>query len=230
MKSFCTIALVVVAGILTTGCSANTVKKDAFAKPPRVAVVSVYGSAHELFTNDAEDAKIVADTAPACMDELRKSRNVRFVPLNAVLSAKSYAAIKNNPSVFFQQLPGYKKFSPQDEKNNLQSLAKELHVDGFLILEVDYSRYRSGGVGIGPIGFSSEKPLASVSVSMFNPAMEVLWFDLSRQSPEDGSFGFSFVGFTATDYPKMISQLKGLTVLACQHAVKDLSEQLAQQK
>ncbi len=229
MRSLYLITLVLVAGIFTAGCSANSVKKDAFAKPPKLAVVSVYGTAHDLFTSDAEDAKIVADTAPACMEELRKSRNVRLMPLNAALSARSYAAIKNNPSSSFQQLPGYKKFAPQDEKNNLQALAKELHVDGFLILEVDYGRYRSAGLGIGPIGFSSEKPLASVSVSVFNPAMEVLWFDNARQSPEDGSFGFSLVGLTATDYPKMISQLKGLTVLACQQAVKDLSDMLAKQ-
>jgi hypothetical protein len=229
VKSFYLVVLVIFAGVFTSGCSSNSVKKEAFAKPPKLAVVSVYGTANDLFTNGAEDAKIVADTAPACMEELRKSRNVRIVPLSSVLSAKSYAAIKNNPSSYFQQLPGYKKFTPQDEKNNLQALAKELHVDGFLILEVAYSRYKSAGLGIGPIGFSSEKPLASVVVSVFNPAMEVLWFDNARQSPEDGSFGFSFVGLTATDYPKMISQLKGLTVLACQQAVKDLSDMLAKQ-
>lgn len=227
-------ALVVLAGAMTTGCNPNTVKKDAFAKPPRLAVVSVYGTAHDLLTDGKEDARIVADTAPACLDELRKSHNVRFVPLNAVLSAKSYAAIKNNPSAFFQQLPGYKKFTPLDEKDNLQALMKELHVDGFLVLEVDYSRYTSGGVGlssfarIGPIGLSSEKPLASVSVAVYNANMETLWFDNSRQSPDEGSFGFSVVGMTATDYAKMISQLKGLTVVACQHAVKDLSDQLVQ--
>ncbi len=226
MRSLHTFVLVIAAALLASGCASTNVKKEAFAKPPKLAVVTIFGDVHHLFTNSTDDAKILADTVPVCLNELAKSHNIRLLPPKAALSAKAYAAIKDDPSVFMTSFPGYKQFNAEKEKQNLQALARELHVDGFVLVSLYYSR-SSGGIGIGPMAFSSEKPVATLAIGAYNAAGETLWTGNTKKEADDGSFGFSLLGVTATEYSKMIGQLKGLTQIACQQAVKDLAEQVA---
>jgi hypothetical protein len=231
-------AAIVAALIAMAGCAGTTVKKDAFAKPPKLAIITIAGSAHGLFTGKADDAKILADSVPACLDELEKSRDIRLLPANAALRKRAYAALKDEGEPFpIQLLPGYKRVTPDKEKSNLQLLAKELHVDGFLVLELDYDKVNGGGVGVGGLfglpflSVSSQKPAANATVAAFTPEGDIFWRGHVQSVGKDGTIGLNVLipdsGATIADYSKLVSQLKGLTQTACQQAVKDLGEKVA---
>lgn len=238
MKKLVQHAAIVAALITMAGCAGTTVKKDAFSKPPKLAVITIAGSAHGLFTGKADDARILADSVPACLEELSKSPNIRILPANAALKKKTYAALKDQGEPFpIQLLPGYKRVSLEDEKSNLRALSKELHVDGFLMLQLDYNKVNGGGVGVGGLvglpflSVSSQKPAADATVAAFTPEGEIIWQGHVQSVGKDGSIGVNLIipdsGATITDYPKLISQLKGLTQTACQQAVKDLGDKIA---
>lgn len=224
MKQFLERAFLVAAVITFAGCANTSVNKEAFAKPKKIAVVTISGSAHGMFTSDDEDAKILADSVPVCLGEISKSSHVHLLPAKAALSAKAYAAIKDEgPTFTLQLVPGYKQFSLDTEKKNLHALAKELHVDGFLILALSYSQVQGAGVGIGFISISSKKPSVATSVVAVTPDGEVLWKGYAQIVGDDGIVALNGIGA----YSKLVAQLKGITQTACQQTVKDLAEQVA---
>ncbi len=238
MKKIFQRALVVGALFAVAGCAGTTVKKDAFAKPPKLAIITIAGSAHGLFTGKEEDARILADSVPSCLSELAKSPNIRLLPASAALKKKAYAALKDQGEPFpIQLLPGYKRVALENEKDNLLALARELHVDGFVMLQIDYDKVNGGGVGVsgfGPLSFlsvSSQKPAADATVSAFTPEGDVIWSGHVQSVGKDGTIGLNVAipdpAATITDYSKLISQLKGLTQTACQQAVKDLGDKIA---
>lgn len=216
-------AMIIAMAALITGCAGTTVKKEAFARPQKLALVTISGAAHGIYTSDDEDAKILADAAPACLSELSKSRNVQLLPAKAALSSKAYAAIKDEGAMFMQQLlPGYKQFTAENEKKNLHALAKELHVDGFVQLYLNYSK-SSSGLSIGVINVGSAKPVLGYSLVAVNPDGDIIWRDQIQVEAEEGIFTSYGVGA----YSQMIPKLKGLAQNACQQSVKNLTEQIA---
>lgn len=238
MKVLIARALVVATVIGLTGCASTTVKKSAFTRPPRLAVITIEGSAHGLFTGKAQDAKILADSVPTCLKELAKSRHIRLLPANAVFRKRVYAALKDQGEPFpVQLLPGYKRIAIDKEKKHLKRLARELHVDGFLVLELEYEKVSGGGVGVGGLvglpflSVSSQKPAADATVNAFSPEGDTFWMGHVQSVGKHGTLGvnlvFSDPNATITNYSKLISQLKGLTRTACQQAVKDLNDKIA---
>jgi len=227
MKTFLQRAMMLTMGMVIVGCAGTSVKKEAFARPQKLAVVTITGAAHGLYTGNDEDAKILAEAAPACLGEIAKSANVRLLPAKAVLSSKAYAAIKDDGAPFMQQLvPGYKHFSPEDEQQNLKALAKEVHADGFLILSLNYDKSESGvGLGLGRIGLSigSVKPVITYVVAGVTPSGEKIWQDMVRVESEDGITTVMGIG----SYASLVPKLTPITRSACQQSVKNLADQIA---
>lgn len=211
--------------ILVAGCAGGPqVKKEAFAKPQKLAIVTISGSAHGIYTSDDEDAKILADAVPACLNELAKSHNIRLLPATAASTSKAYASIKDDGAMITMQLlPGYKRFTPENEKKNLHALAKELHVDGFLILYLNYGEVAGTTVGIGFLSIGSKKPSVSYAVAAVNSDGESIWQDNIQIVGDDGIAAVNGIG----NYSYLISKLKGLTQTACQQSVKNLADQIA---
>lgn len=226
MKKLVQCAIIVAALITMAGCASTTVKKEAFAKPPKLAIITISGSAHGVFTSDSEDAKILADTVPTCVDEIAKSHRIRLMPAKAALSSKAYAAMKDNGARFTMQLvPGYKEISLDDEKQHLHALAKELHADGFVLLYLNYGQQEGFGVGIGPIGIGSKKPTADVGIAAVDPDGQSIWQGHGHTVGDDGIITVDNIG----SYSKLIAKFKALTQTACGNTVQDLEKQFTAQ-
>jgi len=215
--------LIVALMMLVTGCAGINVKKEAFAKPRTLAIVTVGGSVHGIFTSGEEDVKILAESVPVCINELAKSRNFKLLPAKSVLTSKAYAAFKNDGPMMLSLLAsGYKRFTPEDEKLNLKALAKETHADGFLILNFGYAKSESSLVLMGvPLG--SVKPALSYVVMAVNAEGEVIWNDLVTINGEEGIHTVMGIG----GYSSLIPKLNALTRTACQQTVKNLADQIA---
>lgn len=210
--------------LLVAGCTGGPqVKKAAFAKPQTLAIVTISGSVHGIYTTDVEDVKILAESAPTCFSELAKSHNIRLLPAKSALSSKAYAAIKDDGAMFSTMLiSGYKRFSPEEEKKNLKALAKEMHVDGFLIMYLMYSKSESG-VSIGFVQLGSVKPAISYTVQAVNPEGETIWNDQISVTGEEGIGTVMGIG----GYSSLIPKLNALTQSACKQSVKNLADQVA---
>jgi hypothetical protein len=223
MKIYLGRLMIIVLIVLVSGCGGINVKKEAFAKPKTFAIVTVGGSVHGIYSSDAEDIKILAESAPICMTELAKSRNFRLLPAKSVLTSKAYTAIKNEGPMMMSLLAsGYKRFTPEDEKLNLKALAKETHADGFLIMSFGYAKSESS-LGIMGVSLGSVKPALTYVVMAVNTEGEVIWNDVVSINGEEGIHTVMGIG----GYSSLIPKLNVLTRTACQQSVKNLADQIA---
>jgi hypothetical protein len=230
MKQISVKLLVVALIVLVTGCAGMpgtkgaSVKKEAFSKPQKLAVVMVDGSvtgfSNSPIESSAEKAKILTDQAMVCMNELGKASNFHLAPEKSVLSSKAYAAIKNDGAGYFSVLSsGYKSFKIANELSNLKALAAETKVDGFIFLNLNYATEK-GGIG----GFAGIKPVIMFDIKSVNLAGEETWSDSFKISGEDGIR--EVMGFS--DSSKLIPKLNALTISSCQQTQKTLAEKVAQ--
>lgn len=223
MKSPLGLLMVIALLLLVTGCGGMTVKKEAFAKPQKFAVVTVGGSVHDIYTNSEEDVKILNESLPTCLSELGKSRNFHILPAKSVLTSPAYLAIKDDgPMIMSLLAPGYKRFSPDSEKTNLKALAKQTHADSFLILNFGYARSDSG-VSVMGLSISAVKPALTYVVRAVNAEGDVIWGDAITITGEEGIHTVMGIG----GYSALIPKLDALTRTACQQSVKTLADQIA---
>lgn len=211
--------------VFVTGCSGVSVKvkPEAFAKPQIFDIVTVNGSVHGIYTSGDEDIKILNETVPTCVNEMAKSRNIQLRPTKYVLSSKAYASFKNDgPMIMSLLAPGYKRFSPEDEKLNLKALAKETHADGFLILSFGFGKSDSGVTVMG-LSVSSVKPALTYVVRAVNTEGDEIWSDHVTINGEEGIHTVMGIG----GYSSLIPKLNALTKTACQQTVKNLADQIA---
>lgn len=224
MKMLFARTLAVAAVIGLAGCASTTVKKDAFAKPPKLAVITIEGSAHGVFTSDAEDAKILAETVPTCLKEISKSHRIHLLPANAVMHTRSYAAMKDDGATFTMQLvPGYKNISVDKEKTHLHGLAREVRADGFIIMYLNYGEDDGFTVGIGPIGIGSKKPSINIGIAAIDPNGQSIWQEHWKVVGDQGIVAVDNIG----SYSKIIAQYNDLTRQACDDSVQHLEQQFA---
>jgi hypothetical protein len=214
--------------VLITGCAGGPqVKKEVFAKPQTLAVITLGGAVHGIYTSEEVDTKILNDSAPTCLSELAKSSNIRLVPAKSVLSSKVYASIKDDGPMFSTLLlAGYKRFSPEDEKIKLKALAKEVRADGFLISYLSYAKSESGlSIGFGglPLNVGSVKPALAYTLKAVNADGEVIWSDNINIDGEEGITTVMGIG----GYSSLIPKLNAITRTACQKAVQNLADKLA---
>lgn len=224
MKMLFARTLAVAAVIGLAGCAGTTVKKDAFAKPPRLALITIEGSAHGVYTSDAEDAKILAGTVPTCLREIAKSHRIHLLPAHAVMRARAYAAMKNDGATITMQLvPGYKNISIDKEKDHLHALAREVHADGFVIMYLTYGENDSSSFGIGFIGIGAKKPDVTIGVAAIDPDGQSIWQDSLTEVGDHGIVTVDGIG----SYSKLIAQYDTLTKQACDDTVQHLEKKLA---
>lgn len=224
MKSLFRYAIAIAALITMAGCANTTVKKDAFARPPKLAIITIQGSAHGVFTSDSEDAKILADTVPTCLSEIAKSHRIHLLPARAALSTRAYAAMKNEgASIMMQLAPGYKNISVDDEKAHLHALARELHADGFMILYLNYGEDNSFGIGIGPIGIGAKKPTIDVGIAAVDPDGQSIWQGHWHVMGDEGIVTVDGIGA----YSKLIGKYNAITRKACDDTMQNLEQQFA---
>lgn len=225
MKTLLVRLMVIAAIALVAGCSGINVKvkQDAFAKPQILDIVTVNGSVHGIYTFGDEDMKILNDTVPVCLNEMAKSHNFQLRPTKYVLSSKAYAAIKNDgPMIMSILAPGYKRFTPEDEKPNLKALAKETHADGFLILSFGFGKSENS-VAIMGVSLGAVKPALSYVVRAVNAEGDEIWSDHLVVNGEEGIHTVMGIG----GYSSLLPKLNALTRTACQQTVKNLADQLA---
>ncbi len=224
MKMLFARTLAVAAVIGLAGCASTTVKKDAFAKPPRLALITIEGSAHGVFTSDSEDTKILADTVPTCLHEIAKSRRIHLLPARTVMHARAYAAMKNDGATITMQLvPGYKNISIDKERGHLHALAREVHADGFVIMYLNYGENDSSSFGIGFIGIGAKKPNVNIGIAAINPDGQSIWQENWSVVGDHGIVTVDGIG----SYSKLIAQYNALTQQACDDTVQHLEKQFA---
>lgn len=225
MKMLFRYAVVIAALATMAGCAGTTVKKDAFAKPPKLAIITIEGSAHGVYTSDAEDAKMLAETVPICLREIARSHHIRLLPARAALHTRAYAAMKDDGATITMQLvPGYKNISLDSEKKNLHALARELRADGFVILYMNYGEDDGFTVGIGPLAIGSKKPMVDIGVAAVDPDGQSIWQGHTHLVGDDGIVAVDDIG----SYSKIIKMYGGLTQKACDSTMKALAEKIAE--
>lgn len=221
---------VVAVALAASGCAGLQVDNKAFARPRTLALVTVMGTVSGLATTDAEEKQLLANLVTVSTTEINKSRHVKLAPESAVLSSRAYKSIKDlGPILSTDLAPGYKRFDIDEEKTNLKALARELRVDGFLIVSASYGT-KSSGVGIGgilpvPIPVSAGKAYAHVTyiVSAVDVNGNTLWRDQVQLDSEEGVTTVMGVG----QYKALYPTLTDLVRAASRQAVGNLNTQLA---
>lgn len=227
-----TMAYVAVAGLSLTlaACATSQVNSTAFTKPRTLALVSVSATVSGLATGKAQDQEIAADLTRVSLNEIDHSRHIRLVPERVVLGSKSYKAIKDTGPTFMGVVaPGYKRFAVEDEKAQLQALAKELKVDGFLFVQGAYGKKQSG-VSIGglfnapiPLTAGRAKPFAFYSVVAYDVKGDVMWQDQVEKISDEGITTVMGVGA----YKSLIPKFTDLMKVASRELVSKLDTQVA---
>lgn len=214
---------------LATGCGSMpgtkgvSVKKEAFSKPQKLAVVmvdgSVMGFSNKPIESSEDKVKILTENTSVCMNELSTASNFNLVPQKSVLSSKAYAAIKDDGAGYFSVLSsGYKSFKIANEPSNLKALAAEMKVDGFIFLTLNYSTQK-----INISGFATVTPVIMFDIKSVNLAGEETWSDSFKIAGKDGVK--EIMGFS--DISQLVPKLNALTKSACQQTQKTLAEKVA---
>lgn len=216
--------------LVLAGCATSSLNSSAFSKPRTLALVSVTAAVSGLATSTAQDQEIAADLARISLNEIGHSRYIRLAPASAVLKSKVYGAMKDKGPAFMGVVaPGYKRFAFEDEKARLQTLAKELRVDGFLFVHGTYGKKESG-VGIGgilnvpiPVTAGRVKPFMLYMVEAYDANGEVLWRDQIEKISDDGITTVMGVGA----YKSLIPKFTDLAKAASREIVSKFETQVA---
>lgn len=216
--------------VALTGCATTSFDKSAFKQPKRLAMVSVVGVVEGLATSDNEDAELLGGVVAASLNELERSPNMKLVPESAVLGSKAYKAIKDEgPGMFQDMARGYKRFDPKRETANLKQLAKELQVDGFVGVMVQYGTAKSGMAVSGfipspiPVSVGRVKAKVLYSVYAFDANGNIFWRDMTELTSDDGITTAMGIGQYKALHPKLTT----LTRAACRQVVTRLDEKVA---
>ena len=215
--------------LVLAACASSQLNSSAFSKPRTLALVSVSATVSGLATGAAQDREIASDLARVSLNEIGHSRHIRLVPETAVLRNKTYKAIKDDgPSFMGVLAPGYKRFTVEDEKAHLQTLAKELRVDGFLFVQGAYSK-KDSGFSIGglfgapvPLTAGRSHPYALFAVTAYDVNGNVLWQDQVEKTSDEGITTVMGVGA----YKSMIPKFTDLMKVASRELVSKLDTQV----
>lgn len=213
-----------------TACATSQVTRSAFSKPRTLALVTVSASVSGLATSEAEDKGIAKGLVRVTMNEIGRSPHIRLAPEAKVLSSKAYKALKDKgPPMMSVLAPGYKRVDVDEEKANIRALAKEINVDGVLIVMGAFGK-KASGIGIGgllnaPIPITAGKAYASATyvVVAYDANGNVIWQDQAERSSENGIVTVMGVG----RYNSLIPELTDLAKSASRDLVAKLRTQIA---
>lgn len=211
------------------GCASTQVNQAAFAKPRKLALVSMSATVTGLGTFNKEDKAIVADLERVSVGELSRSRHLRLVSGRAVQNARAYRAIRDKGPILLGVLAdGYKRFDPRDEQANLKALAKELNVDGFLFLQGALGS-KSSGIGVSgilpvpiPVTVGREKAFINYFLYAVDTQGDIFWRDNVELDSANGIAVVMGVG----KYGALKSMFPDLMKLANRQAVETLDKKV----
>lgn len=229
MAPFRSLMLVLLA-LWLGGCATTRVDPAAFAKPRKLALVSVSATVTGLGTFQKEDKAIVADLERITVGELGRSRHFRLVSGSAVHNARAYKAIKDKGPILLGVLAdGYKRFYPEDEAANLKALARELKVDGFLFIQAALGS-KNSSVGVSgilpvpvPVTVGREKAFIGYFLYAADSEGDIFWRDQIDIDSEKGIAVVMGVG----KYGALKSMFPDLMKLANRKAVETLEQKVS---
>jgi hypothetical protein len=203
-----TYAVVTVMAVDKVGCS------DAGVNPCNGGVFGLFNMAARTDAYSTDAADVLESTYPTALKALRTSPKLRIagdVKGNRVYRAATEDA---QPTGMMRQnhtvAKGYKYFSDE----SLARLARDMKVDGVIVVTLSYTAARSG-ITVAGVG-GSHKAHTSVMVRAVDKAGKSVWFDYATGHSDNGVS----TGIGAVDFPK----LRPLFVEATDKAAKKLME------
>lgn len=231
---------ILAAAIVVSGCSMIRVQPEAFGPSKTYAIVSISAapkayagsptgqtvsglvksaSSESGYSNDA--TKLLTDSVPKVQKALQKNAHMRLLPPEKVLRSPAYAKAKGGePTILWTRLllaDGYKYFPDETE---LGALAKALHVDGVIVVNLAYEVANSGLNLFGLLSLGTQRGVTTLTVTAVDREGAVVWRDSVRGRSDDsiGAIGES-ANFT---------KLNPLFLNATDNAVKSLIERFDQ--
>ncbi len=189
-----TYAVVMVVAGETVGCS------EPGGNPCSGGVSGLLRMATTTNAHSEDSTAVLESTYPVALRGLRVSPNLRIVPDEWVKAHPAYRAMPaaRQPSGLFQgnnrTAKGYKKFSVE----NLSKLARELKVDGVIIVTLSYSALRAGMPVLGLGG--KHKASTMVMVSAVDRNGRTVWFDYTSADSNDAVAAHTG---GSVDFPKL---------------------------
>ena len=226
-----------VASFALSGCAGMNSKlnKESFAanKKPRMAIMHVIGRVDGLTMSDEEEQQLFNGAARIVEKELAKSKHFTLVKRKHVAKSRAYKAIKAQPPKFgifsLELAKGYKYFDIKEEKENMAKLAKELKLDGVMIVNLTFNR-SNGGFSLGgflpipiPITVGKSYGELSYAVHAMDPkTFDVIWGEVAKESTEEGVTTVMGVGKFSDLQPKLLNLTRNVSV----KLIHDLDENL----
>jgi hypothetical protein len=186
------------------GCSTTKINPDAFGSSKTYALVSViynpdinYFGGGKGFTmgggttasglikaagknngysRDAQE--IFKTTFPKVLKAFQSTKSFKLLPERTVLKSEAYKrAVGSKPKILWSSFnlpPGYKYF---DGENTITKLARDLHVDGVIIMHIAYG-YTFKGVGFfGLVSAGTERGAVRINLFAINREGKTVWQD-----------------------------------------------------
>ena len=202
LRVFSFVGVIVIVGMLV-GCAmiispGAKVDADSFGKTKKCAIVTIMGSKKlqaqkgflQLFYKVPEqDTQPVLDKLrPEVMKAFRKSRHLKVKSEKRVLKSKSYKNLKPDEpvqkvlfmTVELNTAKGY-KFITDPQK--LSSLAKDLNVDGVIVVGMNFSVSSGVAAALG-LGVKRFKVVSGVSAMAYDRNGNLVWKDAVHKSSE----------------------------------------------
>lgn len=241
---FSTLFFASVAFLFSTGfmISPFKVKSNAFGANKTYAVVSIMATskittdsqtggiaglikgASKKHSFSKDSSKVFAESVPILMEQFESSKSFQLLGKKSVLQNPSYQAMEpDKPKKWFgvKMVPaeGYKYFK---DKKKIKQLAKEMGVDGIMIIAVSYNVAFTGANISGLAGVGKEKGMATVSVYAVDKTGQVVWKHAAQGKGKKGNLSSG----GAANFDKLHSGLLEASRRAAEKLIKKLDKKV----
>lgn len=228
------ILLIAASLMLLSACASNKpmLKAEAFSEPVKFAVISAYGvvEGHSVNTDPAI-AAIIDKLPEMTINTLNESRHASVISQDKVFASKAYQGITDlGRLVLHHNVDPYKRFDPKEETVALQTMAKELGVQGFIVAQVRYGAHTAGmnsGTtargGVRVSAFSGQaRGQVSYDIAAYDANGELFWKEMVSVLDTESTV----IVMGAGKYRQVMKNFEPLTESAVKQAVGRLGSQL----
>jgi hypothetical protein len=244
LKKYSTLSLALVAFFFLTGFIISPLKVDskAFGKNKTFAIVSIMATSKITTNQDSgglvglfkgfskkysfkeDSSKVFSDSLPLMMKKFQSSKSFRLLPKNTVIQNPAYQAMSpDKPKKWFgvEMVPadGYKYFK---DKKKIKELAKEMNVDGIIVVAVSYSVGFRGANISGISGVGQDKGTALVSVYAVDNEGNEVWKHATQGVGKEGVMSTG----GSSDFEKLHSSLVDASQIAAQKLIENLDKKV----
>lgn len=191
------------------GCAQLNVKPEAFGKTKTYAIISIMttpkvtsnvgngGNAGFTLTGllksaakdtgySADSGRIFKETVPLIVKAFQENKNFKLMPESKVLKSKAYAKAEgSDPKKLLQTFvlpPGYKYF---EDKEEIKTLARDLHVDGVVMIHIQYGYKFSGANLMGLVSAGVQHASVFMVVTASDPEGNMVWKDVIQKESKE---------------------------------------------